>query len=202
MKDLLILAADQDAELLIKALLEKIPNVEKISSIDFEIIRHPQRDAGVATDAVEFVRPYINDYRYVMIIFDYEGSGQEAKASCDIEAEIENHLSINGWPDRCACIAFYPELESWLWVHRQHLHDIVDWQGKNDIYKWLASIGYDFQDNKPKRPKEAFEAALKKQKLPRSSSLYSSLAQKASYQQCIDPSFNKFLNTLKKWFIR
>jgi hypothetical protein len=202
MKDLLVLAADQDAEFLLKALLEKISIVEKISSIDFEIIRHPQRDAGVATDAVEFVRPYINDYRYLMIIFDYEGSGKETRTKNDIELDMENQLNINGWPDRCACITFFPELESWLWVHHQHLHDILDWFGNEDIYKWLETSGYVFTGNKPARPKESFEAALKKQKLPRSSSLYSSLAQKASYQQCIDPSFNKFLNTLKKWFIR
>jgi hypothetical protein len=202
MKDILILTADQDAEFLIKALLKKIATIEKIRDIDFDVIRHPQRDAGVATDAVEFVRPYIHDYKHLLIIFDYEGSGKEAEAKDVLESQIEKQLNINGWPDINACITFYPELESWLWVNRQHLHGVLDWQSEQDIYEWLKMKGYKFTGNKPERPKEAFEAALRQQKIPRSSSLYSSLAQKSSYQQCSDQSFNKFLHIIKKWFSR
>lgn len=202
MKDILILTADQDAEFLIKALLDKIPTVERTPSIDFDIIRHPLRDAGVATNAVEFVRPYINDYRYLMIIFDYEGSGKESMSKNDLELHIENQLNKNGWPGNNVCITFYPEVESWLWVNRQHLHDILDWTSEYNIDKWLTEKGYKFQGDKPQRPKEAFEAALRRQNIPRSSSLYSSLVQKASYRQCTDPSFRKFLNTLKTWFMQ
>jgi hypothetical protein len=202
MKDILILTADQDAEFLIKALMEKIPTIERTPPIDFDIIRHPDRDAGVATHAVEFVRPYINDYQYLMVIFDYEGCGKESMAKNDLEIQMENQFNINGWPNRNVCIALYPELESWLWVNRQHLHDILDWQSEHNIYEWLETNGHQLRGNKPERPKEAFEAALKKQKRPRSSSLFSDLAQKASYQNCTDPSFNKFLNSIKGWFIR
>jgi len=202
MKDILVLTADQNAELLIKTLLEKIPTIENIPAIDYEIIRHPGHDSGVVKNAVEFVRPFINDCRFLMVLFDYEGSGKESLNQNSLESEIEDALNKNGWQNRNICITLYPELESWLWVNRQHLHDILNWHHEQDIYEWLKSRGYIFQNNKPVRPKEAFEAALRKVNIPRSSAIYSSLAQKASYLQCTDQSFNKFLNTMKKWFAR
>ncbi|HNY51343.1 MAG: hypothetical protein BWY69_01518 [Planctomycetes bacterium ADurb.Bin401] len=200
MKDLLILTADKDAEFFIKSLLEKIPNIESTHLIDYDIISHPQRDPGVVTHAVEFVRPYINDYNFLMIIFDYEGSGKESLSKDVLESEMEDDLNKNGWQDRNVCIALYPELESWLWVNQTHLHNILDWEDTQNIYDWLCANGQTFNANKPDRPKEAFEAALRKQKRPRSSSIYSDLAQRASYRHCIDPSFNKFLTTIKMWF--
>ena len=199
MKDLLLLTADQDAEFTARPLLEKIPRVEHIPTFEFDIIRHPHRDPGVATQAVEYVRPYISDYRFLMIIFDYEGSGKEASPAA-VEQEMENALNRNGWQDRSACILFNPELESWLWVNRTHLHDILEWKHRESIDEWLQAKGFLFNENKPIRPKEAFETALKRQNIPRSSALYSKLAQKASYRLCTDPSFEKFITTIKIWF--
>jgi len=202
MRDLLILTADKDAEFFIKSLLEKIPNIDNTHLIDYDIISHPQRDPGVATHAVEFVRPYINDYKFLMIIFDYEGSGKESMSKDVLESAIEDDLNKNGWHDRNVCIALKPELESWLWVNQTHLHNILDWEDTQNIYDWLRANGQTFNANKPDRPKEAFEAVLKKQKRPRSSSIYAELAHRASYRQCIDPSFKKLLNTIRTWFAR
>jgi hypothetical protein len=202
MKDILVLVADQDAEFLLKSLLDKIPIVESMPVIDYEIIRHPDHDSGIATHAVEFVRPYINDYRFLMVTFDYEGSGKETSAQDKLELDIEDDFARNGWQNRNVCITFKPELESWLWVNYIHLHYILDWQHQQNVYEWLISKGHTIQQNKPNRPKEAFEDILRKQNIPRSSSLYSKLAQKASYQQCTDSSFNKFLSTIKSWFVR
>jgi len=202
LKDLLVLVADQDAEFLMKSLLDKIPVVESIRVIDYEIIRHPDHDSGVATHAVEFVRPYINDYKFLMVTFDHEGSGKESSSQVQLESIVEDGLKRNGWQNRNVCITFKPELESWLWVNRQQLHDVLDWPSGHNIYEWLQLNGYCLQNYKPVRPKEAFEAALKKQNIPRSSSLFSKLAQQASYQQCTDSSFRKFLTTIKLWFVR
>jgi hypothetical protein len=202
MKDILILTADQNAELLIKALLEKIPAIENIPAIDYEIIRHPGHDSGVAKNAVEFVRPFINDCRFLMVLFDYEGSGKESLPKNILESEIEDTLNKNGWQQRNVCITFYPELESWLWVNHRHLHTILNWHNQETVYEWLADNGFKFQDGKPARPKEAIEFVLRKQNIPRSSSVYASLAQKASYRQCMDQSFVKFLSAIKLWFAK
>jgi hypothetical protein len=201
-KDLLVLVADQDAEFIIKTLLFRIPLVENIMPIAFDIIRHPQRDPGVAGKAIDFVRPYINDYRFLLVIFDYEGSGKESLSVNNLESEIENLLRQNGWQERSVCIVIEPELETWLWVNEIHLHNIIDWDHETGVYAWLAENNFKFYTNttKPERPKEAFETILRKQRIPRSSSLYSKLAQQASYRQCTDSSFEKLITTFRNWF--
>lgn len=202
MKDLLVLTADQDAEFLLKTLLSRIPMVEDFPAITFDIIRHPQRDPGVAGKAIDFVRPYINDYRFVLIVFDHEGSGREFQSRESLESEIETLLAQNGWQKRSVCIVIEPEIETWLWVNKTHFHNITDWNYEAGVYTWLAENDFQFLTNstKPERPKEAFEAILRKQRIPRSSSLYSKLAQQASYRQCTDTSFEKFIKTIKNWF--
>jgi hypothetical protein len=202
MKDLLVLCADQDAEFALRSLITRIPYAESLSPISFDTIRHPQRDSGVANNAVEFVRPYIQDYRFLLVIFDHEGCGQECKGRSMLETDMERSFNVNGWRDRNACVLFEPELESWLWVNSVHLHNITDWDHEHDIYTWIRNKGFEFHPdfNKPIRPKEAFEAALRNKCIPRSSSLYSKLVQNAGYSQCVDPSFDKFLRTIKSWF--
>lgn len=53
---------------------------------------------------------------------------------------------------------------------------------------------------KPERPKEAFEAALREARRPRSSSLYKRLADNVSVLRCTDASFTDFCETLREWF--
>ena len=54
--------------------------------------------------------------------------------------------------------------------------------------------------DKPSRPKEATEEALKEARIPRSSSIYQQLGEKVSLVRCVDPAFNKLKTTLKNWF--
>ncbi len=199
MKDILVLTADKDAELMLKALLDRLPRSEKIREFNFDIITHPKRDPGVVNQSVEYVRPYIKDYRFLLVFFDHEGSGKEKKAKLELELQIEKELDSNGWQDRNACIILEPELESWLWVNKTHLHQIMDWEHQEDVYQWIKTKGFSCINSKPVRPKEAFESALKYQKIPRSSSLYVTLAEKADYLDCIDTSFTKFINTIRNW---
>lgn len=199
MKDILVLTADKNAELMLKALMSRLPKSEKIREFDFDVHTHTKRDPGVANQSVEYVRPYIQDYRFLLVLFDHEGSGKEKQAKLELESQIEKELDNNGWQDRNACILFEPELESWLWVNKAHLHQVMDWENKEDIYQWIKRNGFSFVNSKPDRPKEAFESALKFQKIPRSSSLYVALAKQADYQDCIDPSFQKFIHTIRNW---
>jgi hypothetical protein len=199
MKDILVLTADKNAELMLKAFMDRLTESEKIRKFDFDIITHPKRDPGVANQSVDFVRPYIKDYRFLLVLFDHEGSGKERESKSELELQIEKALHNNGWQDRNVCILFEPELESWLWVNKAHLHRIMDWEHKNDIYQWIEAKGFLLKNSKPVRPKEAFESALKFQKIPRSASLYSALAQQADYRDCIDPSFQKFIHTIRNW---
>lgn len=202
MKDLLVIAADKDAEFALKSLLLRIPGIEKLKEFSFDVITHQHRDPGVVNQGVEYARPHINQYRYLMLLFDYEGCGKEKNSREVIETSLEKSLCSNGWDDRCACVIFEPELESWLWVNKSHLHDIADWDNEQDVYEWIKTKGYKFkpETNKPVRPKEAFDSILKKQRIPHSSSLFAKFGMKAGYNECVDPSFTKFIEILKKWF--
>ena len=55
---------------------------------------------------------------------------------------------------------------------------------------------------KPRRPKESFESILRQFRIPRSNALYGELAGKESLEGCVVPSFNRFVDTLRKWFPR
>lgn len=99
-KDLLVLTADLDAYFTVQTILKRIPEIEKVSVIDFDIFKHPMRDAGVLNCAVEFVRPYLNDYEYLLIMFDYEGCGHESEQKSDVESKVEGELRKNGWDNR------------------------------------------------------------------------------------------------------
>jgi len=202
MKDLLVLAADKDAEFALRSLLSRISGIEKLNEFSFDIITHPQRDPGVINQGVEYVRPHIGAYHHLMVLFDYEGCGRERQSRTDIETDLEKKLSNNGWNDKCACVIFEPELESWLWVNKAHLHDVADWDNEQDVYEWIGAKGYSLKKDtaKPERPKEAFNTVLKQQRIPHSSSLFSKLGSRAGYTECIDPSFDKFINTLRRWF--
>ena len=53
---------------------------------------------------------------------------------------------------------------------------------------------------KPARPKEAFEAALREARKPRSASLYQQIAERVSLRRCTDTAFLELKSILNNWF--
>jgi len=200
-KDLIALTADKDAHEFLLALFNRIPKIEKISSFSFDLVRHPRRDPGTAIECHEYLRPFIKNYNYCLVVFDHEGSGRENVSNALLTKDIENRLADNGWRDRCKCIVFEPELESWLWVNKNLLHSLLEWDEAIDIYDWLIAKDFKLKpQKKPIRPKEAFEELLKFKNIPKSSSLYSRISSTASYKKCTDTNFAEMLATFKQWF--
>lgn len=68
MKDLILLVADKDAEQTLKALLGERQQSLGIHLIQYDIIIHPERDGGVRSRCVEFLRPYTSVYRYATVL--------------------------------------------------------------------------------------------------------------------------------------
>ena len=201
MKDLIVLVADKNMEFTLRGILERIPNVENIESLNFDIYSHPGHDPVIYNDSHDLLRGLTNSYRYCIAILDHEGSGQENRDNAEVESDIENNLSVNGWNERCCAVAISPELENWIWVNSTHLHEAVSWQQQTDIYQWLVDKGFNNENsNKPEKPKEAFEAVLELSNTPRSSAIYYEITNRASYRNCTDPAFNKFIETIRKWF--
>lgn len=203
LKDLIIVVADSEMDFVMHSLLEQRHQSLGIRQIAFDIKRHIHRDAGCLTDCHNYLREDLRYYHYSMVIFDKEGCGREQYSRTEIELEVEDRLSINGWSDRCAAIVIDPELEAWVWSDSSEVDMIFGWKDRTPpLREWIKSKTpyWPVENLKPERPKEALQSAMKAVRQPFSSRLFSDLAQAVSLQRCIDPSFLKFKNILTKWF--
>ena len=201
MKDLVVLAADKNMELLLRGLLSRVPDIERIAPFNFDVFVHPERDPGICNHAAAFLRPYIQKYRFALVLSDRIGSGQEVKTREDIERSIEHSLLVNGWENRATAIVIDPELENWIWVNESIIQQLLGWRNEQSLYNWLTENHWKEADApKPLQPKEAFEKVLELTANPRSSSLYQKIASRASYRHCTDPAFLKMISAFRQWF--
>lgn len=201
MKDLVVLVADKNMDFLFRGLLPRIPTVENLKDFSFDILVHPHRDPGIFKQADNFLKPFAKNYSYALVVFDHNGCGHEHMTRENIEDIITQKLALSGWNNRSAVICIYPELENWLWVNETKIQKVISWEQKTRLYDWLHQSNWkNSGDSKPTRPKEAFEAAIRLCKTPRSSSLYQSIACQASYRKCRDIAFHKMLSHMRKWF--
>lgn len=115
MKDLVILVADHNAEHALLGLLQR-PGDLGIREVQFDIWVHPQRDPGVYLRAHEFLRPFIGQYKYALVLLDQEGSEAEQAETERMRSAVQERLERNGWKDRCQVIVINPELEAWVWA--------------------------------------------------------------------------------------
>ncbi len=201
-KDLIVLVPDADMEYAIQALLLRHQALD-IRPITFDIRRHLQRDSGCRSDCHNFLRLWLNHYRYALVLFDHEGCGQENTTRVELEAEIESRLQANGWTDHCAVIIISPELEVWIWSNSPAVDEALGWSGRTpSMREWLQSetTFWERKHAKPDRPKEAFEAALRKVRKQKSPRLYEYLAKSVAVERCEDLSFSKFRSLLQEWF--
>lgn len=194
MKDLIVLVADKDAEQTLSALLSHRQEALGIESIRYDIFVHPERDGGVRSRCVEFLRTYIKEYRYALIVFDYEGCGASQTAS-ELEIDLEQSLQVTGWRDRIAVIVIDPELENWVFSPSPQVAKVIA-DNNREIY----DRHYNPKQGKPTRPKETMQQIMRKAKVQRSSALFYELARKVSWKGCTDPAFQKLIRVLRQWF--
>lgn len=198
MKDLIALVPDKNVKDGLEALLKRYHSLG-IREINFDIYVHPERDPGIFKKAHSFLRQFSGEYKCALVFMDLEGCGQESSIM-NIETSIRKNLEKNGWQNRCEVIIFNPEVEVWLWIDSPHFYKIFKHQSFEETKEELNRHNFNFRSGKPEKPKEAFEFLLRGQKIPRSSSIYKLIAEKASFSDCVDPSFQKFITRLKEWF--
>jgi hypothetical protein len=200
-KDLLVLTADKNAEYGIRGVLSRHQAIG-IRSVEAVFHRHPEKDSGVLCHSRDFLRPFATDYAHVLVIMDKEGCGQDRLGRTELENQLEDDLRASGWESRGAAIVLDPELEIWVWSESPHVDDVLGWRGRQpDLRSWLLSEGFVQNKNeKPARPKEALQAALREARKPRSSAIYEQLAQKVSLLRCQDGAFRKLAEVLRNWF--
>lgn len=146
MKDLVVLAADRDAEQTLRALLGRADSLG-IRTLQFDIFLHPQHDNGCCHRAHDFLRPFQRLYRHALVVFDIEGSGRETLGRMPLEAEVEERLGANGWGDRAAALVLAPELEVWCWTPSPHTERFLGWSnGRTELEARLVQGGWAFGD--------------------------------------------------------
>jgi len=201
--DLVCLAADENMRQTLESILKRHQSLG-IRAIRTQVYKHPGRDPGCYRQSPNFLRNHIDKAEHALVVLDQEGCGADQSMTREqIERDIEDRLRSNGWPDnRSAAIVIAPELETWVWSDSPHVAELLGWKPQSrELSAWLEQKGYLQPDErKPRRPKEAVEAALRFAKKPRSSSIYKQLAEVASLTGCVDPSFTKLKQTLGAWF--
>ena len=172
-----------------------------IRPIKYAISRHFQRDPGCRTDAPRFLRNSIHEYLYALVVFDRDGCGDNSP--CDeIQRTVEHDLAINGWDNRSRVIVIDPELETWIWNGSNQVAKELGWPGSYpDLKSWLVEKRLWPSDSiKPRDPKKALRAVLRKRKRSVSAALFGRLARSITIRQCQDPAFNELKAILRTWF--
>jgi hypothetical protein len=200
--DLIVLGADADAEWPVRTLLEKRHAALHIRPISCKVIRCSGHDAGVYQLAKDLLRPYVKRADYALVMLDREGSGREKQTANRIELELEKRLERNGWSSqdggsRCAAIVLDPELEVWVWSRSPHVYTVLGLDAQT-LQQLLAGFERG-PEGKPRRPKEALQAALRRSGRPFSAAIFREWAEKVSLD-AHERAFDKFRSTLQVWF--
>jgi hypothetical protein len=200
-QDLIILAADTDAEFALEGVLSR-PERLGIRSLRYKIDQHPMRDGGCRSQGVSYLRAFRKQFKHSLLIFDHEGCGAEGESAGAIETRMEAEMDKAGWAGQSAVIVIEPELDAWVWSDSPHVSDILGWKTQSqDLHAWLESEGWIEQKGiKPHRPKEALDAVLRKVRKPHTAALYRDLAENVSLQGCTDRAFAKLRSILLRWF--
>ncbi|MBM4388410.1 MAG: hypothetical protein FJ088_11765 [Deltaproteobacteria bacterium] len=202
LNDLIVLVADKNMEFAIKGILQRTETL-KIRPLKSDIHVHPERDPGCYLKGPDFLSSFCEDYKYAILIMDYEGSGHEHHISkAEIEDGLESQLASKGWENRSCAIVIEPELDVWVWSDSPEVDNILGWADRRPrLRDWLNRKGFAAPDSqKPHEPKNALNSALYEVRKPRSSRIYQDIATKVSLKRCVDPAFLKLKSILMKWF--
>jgi hypothetical protein len=202
-KDLVLLVADKDMEKALQGLLSR-PQSLRLREMSWDLYVHPEHDPGCRGKSHEFLRPFLRMYSHALVLFDREGCGQEDLDRATLEQKVEARLFGSGWGDRAAAVVIDPELEAWVWSESPHVATALGWKdGERSLKEWLKEEGWLPEGRtKPMQPKDAVKKALRIARQPPSPAIYQQLAQKVSFDRCVDASFLKLRQVLSRWFSR
>lgn len=204
MRDLVVLPADKNAAFALQGLLTRHDAIG-IRRLEFQVLKpHPGRDGGVRKSGPELLALQRAQAEHALLVLDFEGCGREAEGASAVEDELDARLGRH-WGHRAKAIVIEPEVDVWAWGADSVLRDAIEWpSNQGPIRDWLRANGFEVDDlhGKPRRPKEALEAALRQSAQPRSSSLYGKLAERLSLQRCRDAAFLRLRHQLQLWFPR
>lgn len=208
MRDCLFVVADKNMEGTLRGIFSRSEYHRTLGTgpFDFDphqdlIVAHGQNDPGLYTRANELLRPYVGSHRHAVVIMDAAWSG--APPVDAIRNRLGVHLHDAGWTGDTGCaVVIDPELERWVWQDSPHVCAALGHGGEfGDLRASLTDQGFWREgEPKPHQPKEAVEWALRRARLPRSSSIYQRLAGQVSLRRCQDPAWITLVAALRAWF--
>ena len=200
-KDLLVVAADLDAE---NALIGILSRHHSLGTFPLRLgenatILRLQGDSNCYIQGVDYLRRFCTQYQHALLMFDLHGSGRDGDDPAVIENDLDQDLARNGWEaDRARAIVIDRELEAWVWSQSPHVATSLSRSSPQALAIWLKQEKWLAEgQSKPPLPKEALHAAYGKQ--PRAP-FFQELAKKVKFKDCQDRSFNRLLTTLRTWF--
>ena len=206
MKDLLIYVADADAEAFLRSVLVKHQALG-IRAVTFDIMRHPQRDAGMVQTGAELARMQKGKYSKLLKLWDFHGSGRERRQSAmELEAEIGHKLDSFTWSGNHSISVMVPELEQWLWHCKSAL---AAYSGLSvaELQTWIVDVATKSRRTveswQQESPKELFEQLmrdhLKRTISPRDFERIGERASTRQLEEC--QSFKVIADALRLWFV-
>jgi hypothetical protein len=199
--DLKIVVADQNMKAAFTGLLTRHHSlgVRPLDLGSQPPIQHPRHDPGCWKDGPDLLAIEHQHYRHGLLALDWEGCNSNRSAE-ETRQDLQTRLEHLTSPDWGFVVLLQPELEIWLFAGSDEVDRALGWS-PGSLTPWLLANGHLKQgQQKPRRPKEAVEQALREVGRPRSSSIYRDLAQKVSFSRCEDDSFLALKATLQHWF--
>ena len=201
MSDLVVLCPDIRWRATLEALLQRHEALKLKRHLQVKVFNPPgHTDGGVRVHATELLASYVRQYKYAMVIIDYEGCGSKKSAE-EIQESLKNAVQMS-WGERASAFVVEPELEAWMIGGHRHFSavrrlehvSVRDWLAEH--YQW--KIGAE----KPADPKTAVEAVFRHHGARPSSANYRKIAARASLRtrSCRCSSFQRFVEQLQSWF--
>jgi hypothetical protein len=200
MRDLVVLTADKNMQFAIRGALPR-SRALGIREITFDFRVHAGRDGGARASGADVLRSQRLQFHHALLVLDFVGCGAKPEQTAlEVEAQLDRELSLV-WQHRAKAIVIDPELETWVWGSDNALQVALGWPLTQSVRGWLAEHGFAVGSNdKPDRPKEAFEALVPVHRTPRSSAVYEAITSKISLANCQDEAFLRLRDTLRRWF--
>lgn len=203
MKDLFVLTADADAKAVMSSVLSR-HNALGIRPVSFEVDRHPMRDSGVVNSGPELLRMKKGFFNYVLLIWDYHGSGKKILPIDSME-EVQKRLDNISWKNASATSIIIPELEEWIWHNEASLCKRFK-VNSSDLNLWIEEYAKRKKltptEVKQDFPKELFEFIclnrLGRTISPKDFEEIAKLASLKDWQR--SHSFKAIIRVLRTWF--
>ena len=208
MRDLVVITADADMQAVMKAVLNR-PQSLGIRRVDHEVRRHDGRDSGLFHAGPEASRSLKGRFRYLLLLWDFHGSGQEHRAGATAESTADNvqsRLDAVTWKEISLATAMNPELEEWLWHNPVSVGKWLGQSGDTQLEAWMNDYSRQQEitvDAATRcRPKELLEFVCRKRwrRSPRVQDFdrIATAASLADWQN--SPTFKSVVERLRIWF--